>query len=136
MFHAQLNVGHKWLYAKVTMIDDFGVIVQCFNYIAFGFLFLGIVEVFLCIIFLLVRNQTGYLGIPFYIIIHSTCEIVCKVTLEKRKFNQMDRRIRIIYHELPKNTVFLQWEVLFTQGFKHLVDAAFLLLHIRMNIEI
>ena len=48
----------------------------------------------------------------------------------------MDRRIRIIYHELPKNTVFLQWEVLFTQGFKHLVDAAFLLLHIGMNIEI
>ena len=65
MFHAQLNVGHKRLYAKVTMIDDFGVIVQCFNYIAFGFLFLGIVEVFLCII-LLVRNQTGYLGIPFF----------------------------------------------------------------------
>ena len=117
------------------MIDDFGVIVQCFNYIAFGFLFLGIVEVFLCII-LLVRNQTGCLGIPFYIIIHSTCEFICKVTLEKRKFNQMDRRIRIIYHELPKNTVFLQWEVLFPQGFKHLVDAAFLLLHIGMNIEI
>ena len=33
------------------MIDDFGVIVQCFNYIAFGFLFLVIVEIFLCIIF-------------------------------------------------------------------------------------
>ena len=85
---------------------------------------------------LLVRHQTGCLGIPFYIIIHSTCEIVCKVTLEKRKFNQMDRRIRIIYHELPTNTVFLQLDVLFSQGFKHLVDAAFLLLHIGMNIEI
>ena len=45
---------------------------------------------------LLVRNQTGCLGIPFYIIIHSTCEIVCKVTLEKRKFNQMDRRFTLI----------------------------------------
>ena len=36
------------------------------------------------------------LGIPFYIIIHSTCEIVCKVTLEKRKSNQMDRSFTLI----------------------------------------
>ena len=71
------------------MIDDFGVIVQCFNYIAFGFLFLGIESKYFCASYFVSAQPNRLFRNPI----------------------------------LP-------------QGFKHLIDTAFLLLHIGMNIEI